>query len=920
MKQAQRRSFKRLFIAANIILIALLLNISTVSAATLNVNNTDPACNNAGPIYCTISDAIAAANDGDIIQVGAGTYAGSFVIDKEIMLVGNNVSVNPNTTARNPETIITPTSYTNVYINSPNVTINGFHFLGDNTTGVAIGGGWSVTEAISVHNATIQNNIIENYTDSGVRIDTYSTAFNTTGVRVENNLVRNVTGAGAIFFRTNVNGKIDGNVVEDVRVGLRADWFNVNTGVNNLNITNNIAYNTSTLGIWLNVIGILPVGYSAEISNNTIWATGGRGIFISSVGNGAVPIVLNNDIDGAERGYDIWNLGTNPLTIQGGTITNTDYGIRFSDSSTNPASSGWAYFGLTRNNQLFVDDVTISNNNVGVHFVDSYNTSTGDSGIPPTSDTVSQAQLHLFLDNVLLIDNTTGILTEIEGSSVANTPGDQHYLTIENSFIRNNNLGVNVSSDIDADNIDITPDNCIGNTVDIENNNSNTVDAQYNWWLASPQVSGNVLAGNDNSTTPPVGCDVIIPIPHNDNFTTPFNTPLLGADVVVNDLYVTPIHTFNIVSNIGGTATANTNGTIDFTPAPNFIGNAYVHYAISNPTGGMLRQGLVRIEVLPPTPEYRSTPAIGDTIFTPVNTTTPITVFNDGTGTLTISNITADNVDFSFSTTTFDVLPTDTAGIGFDVFCPPTPATATISVEHNGTNVSSPATYTVNCHQDYLLLVSDVVDQDDAPLDGQVYTQTRDEISVRFNIPLFDDGAGTDPDSASNPDNYVLIHRDADDSFETTGCLAISSNETRIVPSSVVYTSDVVASVYTTTLTFNPALGDGYYRLIICGSTSIVSDTVPSVTLNNGFDEIVDFQIDLDPDSTQTPNPSGTPNPSQTPAQTATPAPVDPTPAPTEQPATSFTPPQPEELDVTQLPATGETPLWSELLNKWFGW
>ncbi len=60
-----------------------LLNIGFASAATLNVGT--------GQVYSTIQSAIDAANTGDIVSVGEGTYAENIVVKKNgISVMGTN--------------------------------------------------------------------------------------------------------------------------------------------------------------------------------------------------------------------------------------------------------------------------------------------------------------------------------------------------------------------------------------------------------------------------------------------------------------------------------------------------------------------------------------------------------------------------------------------------------------------------------------------------------------------------------------------------------------------------------------------------------------------------------------------------------------------------------------------------------------
>lgn len=878
MTQATNLPTKRLFIVAHILLLALLFNISIVSAQTTHiVDNTDPSCNAAGPVYCTIPDAVTAAVNGDTIQVAPGIYTGNVIINKALTLLGNNAGINPNNSARNPETVLSNTIMATL---SSNITIDGFMLDGGGTVGYGIGGGWSV----HINDVTVTNNIITNYTDYGIYLSSISYTNPSENFFVTNNLIQDIGGIG-IIFSTNPDGEIENNIVENVAVGIYL-FYSDSTAHGKIYIHNNIIYQSTIRGIWVNAAGTIPATYDVQVTNNSVWANGGRGIDITSIGNQSAPIIRDNDIDGAERGYDVWIYGTAHLTIEGGTVTNTTYGIRFSDSTTPPAGGGSAFYGVRDPSTLTLRGTTFSNNTVGIHFIDSF------SGrrdlLPAIVEGTNQRNLTLTVDNAFIANNDTGILVEVDSPLTISgttytpyTPGDQMFLTVHDSNILDNTVGLNVTSDIEVGaRINITSDNCIGNPVDIHNDSPvGTIDATSNWWEGTSTTagSGNTNTSSPNAGTPPVDCNVVIPIPNNDNFSTPFNTPLLNADVVSNDIDVNPA-SITIASSLGGVATANSDGTINFTPALDFFGNAYVYYDISNPAGTLTRQGLARIEVLPPNPAYTSTPAVSATVDVAVGVNTPFTVQNTGTGTLSISNIISSDPTLTVSTTTFDVGST---GVSFDVFCSAvTSAPITLSVDHNGMNISSPAEYTINCVE--TPLVANVLDQDGASLNAQNYTVTRDAITILFDMPVFDDGgAGVDPDSASNPDNYILLEQGNVAGFQTASCIGgVSPDDQRIVQTSTVYSNSSTSTV----LTFVPPLGDGVYRLLICGTTSIVSAANPAIALNNGLvDTVIDFTITL--------------------------------------PSTSApTPLQPEDLNVEFLPPTGETPLWAEILRQWFGW
>jgi hypothetical protein len=239
-----------------------------------------------------------------------------------------------------------------------------------------------------------------------------------------------------------------------------------------------------------------------------------------------------------------------------------------------------------------------------------------------------------------------------------------------------------------------------------------------------------------------------------------------------------------------------------------------------------------------------------------------------------------------------------------------------------GATIGMQTQHTITIENDDIVpTVVDVLDVNGSAINGATYDFALDQLTIQFDMPVFDDGTGSDPDSASNPANYILLTEGAVAGYQTADCASgVSPDDEQISFASVSYDS----ANYVTTLTFNPALNDGDYRLIICGTTSIVSAVNRALHLNNGVDVSVDFTVAIPVTPTPVTPTSVTPTPviptpvtptSQPTAQvTAIPTVIPTTQAPAPQPA------QPEDLGVFELPATGERPLWAELLAEWLGW
>ncbi len=70
-----------------ILALTLISAAGAAGAADLEVDQNDLGCNALGPVYCTISDAVAAAGDGDRVLVAPGAYGENVVIDSDIALL-----------------------------------------------------------------------------------------------------------------------------------------------------------------------------------------------------------------------------------------------------------------------------------------------------------------------------------------------------------------------------------------------------------------------------------------------------------------------------------------------------------------------------------------------------------------------------------------------------------------------------------------------------------------------------------------------------------------------------------------------------------------------------------------------------------------------------------------------------------------
>ena len=200
--------------------------------------------------YTSIQEAINAASPGDTVYVFPGIYYGAVVVNKTIILIGEE----KNTTIIDSSN----SGFYAVLIQSPDATLSGFT-IQNSTVGVYFAGNKSVS------NTTITNNVITNNKD-GIYLVNISnvvifgnmiTANDGSGIRlygsIDNNIYENTIsghqGYGIVLWDLSYNNTIFRNIITDNKngVGLRR-WSD-----NNVISENNVSQNSNS--------GIL-LGYS----------------------------------------------------------------------------------------------------------------------------------------------------------------------------------------------------------------------------------------------------------------------------------------------------------------------------------------------------------------------------------------------------------------------------------------------------------------------------------------------------------------------------------------------------------------------------------------------------------------------------------------------------------------------------------
>ena len=348
--------------------------------------------------YATISYAVSIASSGDSIYVDAGTYAENIFVNKTLFIVGTNYGINPNTTARNAETIIypatsdpdpySPGSLSVIYLDpaASGSSLNGFTIDGDNpnlTSAVNINGAnVDAIEAIGsytqIANVSVLNNIIKNTSYAGVDFDNYTSGgVPTSGNIVTQNNFTNIMPAQfgfAVLIYDNCYTNIINNKMTAVRLGIQTgNFYQADPGNSHTIQLNNIE--SSRLGIWHNLAYNAAENFIIDQNAITTYAgsSNNNGIEISSMQISVGASVTANSVTGAHAGYNLWNNPTtNTVTITAGTVTNCNLGVfanNYDGYSSDASSSSYVVSGVTitgGDTAIYVRDNSLNSNGATV--------------------------------------------------------------------------------------------------------------------------------------------------------------------------------------------------------------------------------------------------------------------------------------------------------------------------------------------------------------------------------------------------------------------------------------------------------------------------------------------------------------------------------------------------------------------------
>jgi hypothetical protein len=369
-----------------------------------------------------IQDGINTAVPGMTVRVAADTYAENDIVNKSVTLIGAN-NTNPVPGRSGPETVVEPgltSSFdtSSIFtVEANDVTIEGFTIRGSITSpSLGQSAGFTLTSGVTVYAAagisnssnvntggsspsttnisglTVQNNIIQDFTQVGVYGDT-SDGTVSTGNIIADNVITDIPnnseggyyGEGVIIY-DNFYANVTGNQITKVRTGIQTGNNYLSAGSFVPSISNNTV-SAYVKGIYYNLQ--YESASSFTIADNTITQADGSvspaynvGLLIQSIQSSVQSNITGNDVSGFLYGVEFaGNNTTNTVTVNGGQLNDNTYGVW--------ATNNDYFYAANYNTTAALDGVTITNSkNAGV-WVDS--TSPNSSNVFNTTNTVSLA-------------------------------------------------------------------------------------------------------------------------------------------------------------------------------------------------------------------------------------------------------------------------------------------------------------------------------------------------------------------------------------------------------------------------------------------------------------------------------------------------------------------------------------------------
>lgn len=385
--------------------IVLLIGITTkpANAATMNV----PAD------YATIQAALAAASDGDTINVASGTYTGTLVVDKSVAIVGASGAILDGEGNAGP----------GITISAANVTIDGLEVR--NYQGMT-GKGAGILLANGANNITVQNTTLRDNSWAGIMAWT--------------------DGSAMLSNLSFINNTI-----------IMGDWSPNNNvyGIECTNCTETFISKNSMTGGYVGIL-ITAQGTSSQsiasaniaISENSVSDVSFSAMQVVSfdpTNSGGTPSISNisvsqnnftaNTTTSTMMLYTMGDATLSNLFISANTMSDTSSSIANSAQSPNLVQSVVANMGCTANGGC--DNIVLAAQQTDANMIDIRNT----DGISMTGNAITSNGRS---GAVLFIANSTGVEMSNNTFTINNALGQAVYTNgCENVQFQNNNVTVN---------------------------------------------------------------------------------------------------------------------------------------------------------------------------------------------------------------------------------------------------------------------------------------------------------------------------------------------------------------------------------------------------------------------------------------------------------------------------------------------
>ncbi len=441
---------------------------SNITRTGIVVNKSDPNS------FDTIQNAINNASTGATVNVTAGTYNETVVINKSINLVGDpdSAKVGPGPNAPILASNLTKDFAIKFTEGASNVTVKGFVIREYNDTGI----GASMSNPEPSRNLVIRDNYINNITDFGISTGHPQSEMHSRW-RITNNVIDD-TGFEAIHLANTLNSAIDGNFIRG----------GTNPPIKGVGTTN------SSWGI---VVESLSWDNNTTLSNIT---------------------VENNTVTGPFDGEGISVFGTNLSAETSAVVDNISI---YDNTITNAGEAG----GPSGAIDILVWPRTIpTTENVSLR------------DIEVVSNEISQSTNGIFYENVtngLIADNR--IEGGGRGLDLNGISGD---VVIHNNTITNaTNGGIRVTANSALVKLAVRQNRLNGNSpFGLRNLNATQLNATHNYWGASDGPSGDFNGSGDavvgNVTVSPFYSDADLSTLMVEDSTPPIisNATIIDAD------------------------------------------------------------------------------------------------------------------------------------------------------------------------------------------------------------------------------------------------------------------------------------------------------------------------------------------------------------------------------------------------------